>query len=263
MLETVVGNTFIIPIGWQLVQLLSFLFRKEKRRALWWSQSALEILEHLQSFLPPTFLSPLCCIDQSAILSPCSSLCVCVIAQSVSPGRLLPGTILRETISQSRTFWRWADLASKKCISAALWVSYQSGPTSTQIRTKGEILNGHLEVQFEGSWHLFLKGQDVQTDCVLNAREKGIKKPHGPQGNNEKMPTLALEYSCFRIQISKLPLWNLMDLRNKTFLMILLFDFLELFNQGLFASTIYSHSSQRREGCLSLFGVAGHGHLCP
>lgn len=66
---------------------------------------------------------------------------------------------------------------------------------------------------------------------------------------SDKRPALALEYSSFEIPISKtqsfqLLLLNIMDLRNKIFLMMLLFDFLEIFHQDLFASTIYSHSSQ-------------------
>lgn len=57
-------------------------------------------------------------------------------------------------------------------------------------------------------------------------------------------PTLVPGCSFFGIWISmphtfQLLLLNIMDLRNKTFLMVFLFDCLEIFNQDLFASTMY------------------------
>lgn len=101
---------------------------------------------------------------------------------------------------------------------------------------------GHLDVPFEGSWHLFLKGAGSSDRLCPGCQEKkGHQEATWLQrvgwNNADKGPALVLEYSVFfRIQISKtqafqLFLLNLMDLRNRTFLMMLLFDFLEIFNK--------------------------------
>ena len=70
--------------------------------------------------------------------------------------------------------------------------------------------------------------------CIPGAREEdGIRGPHGLRGagrENADRPALVLEYSSLRILVSKTQasrflLLNLMDLRNKAVLMMLLFDF--------------------------------------
>lgn len=67
----------------------------------------------------------------------------------------------------------------------------------------------------------------------IPGKKMSIKQPRGHKGagrKNADRPALVLECSSLRIWISKTHLLslNLMDLRNKPFLMMLLFDFWRL-----------------------------------
>lgn len=178
-------------------------------------------------------------------------------------------------ISQSRAFWWWAGQPfslremhhhcplSQLPVRPIFGLDPEPGRWSYMDIWRHSLKEGGI-----CSW----KGQNIQTDWVLSAREEGYQEATWPQRSwvkqcRSERPALTLEDSSFRVQISKtqafqLLLLNLMDFRNKTFLMMLLFDFLEIFNQDLFGKCCL-FSVLPTKGKTSESGVAGHRHRCP
>lgn len=114
---------------------------------------------------------------------------------------------------------------------------------------------GHLEVQLEERW-CFLKGRMF----FRGPGQEGTSR--GPKGagwsNADEGPALVLEYISFGIWISKTPAFQLLlfdyiDLRSKTPLMLLLVEFLEIFNRDLLQmQSILSPPSDGKGLCVYL-----------
>lgn len=104
-----------------------------------------------------------------------------------------------------------------------------------------------LEVQSERSWHVCLKGTESSGRLGPGCQER---RWHQGATCPQRTRVWASQTRAF-----PLLLLNLMDIRNKTFLIIVLFDSLEICNQEAFAGTsILSPPSSERSP--SLLGVA-------